>query len=69
MSVATVLAETAKGSDLPLQPWAIGLGAFLLLTRCAAGDADVRQGPLSPRRRAFCAYPRLRLSRAPSGAH
>jgi hypothetical protein len=32
MSVATVLAETAKGRDLPLQPWAIGLTAFLVLT-------------------------------------
>jgi hypothetical protein len=32
MSVATVLAETAKGRDLPLQPWAIGLCAFLILT-------------------------------------
>jgi hypothetical protein len=33
MSVATVLAETGQqGRDLPLQPWAIGLGAFLLLT-------------------------------------
>lgn len=33
MSFATVLAETGQqGRDLPLQPWAIGLGAFLLLT-------------------------------------
>jgi hypothetical protein len=33
MSVALVLAETGqRGRDLPLQPWAIGLGAFLLLT-------------------------------------
>jgi hypothetical protein len=33
MSVATVLAESGQqGRDLPLQPWAIGLGAFLLLT-------------------------------------
>jgi hypothetical protein len=31
MSIAIVLAETAKGRDLPLQPWAIGLCAFLLL--------------------------------------
>jgi hypothetical protein len=33
MSVATVLAETGQqGRDLPLQPWAIGVGAFVLLT-------------------------------------
>jgi len=32
MSVAAVLAETAKGRDLPLQPWAIGLTIFLILT-------------------------------------
>ena len=33
MSLATVLAESGQqGRDLPLQPWAIGLGAFLLLT-------------------------------------
>jgi hypothetical protein len=33
MTVAAVLAETEqKGRDLPLDPWAIGLGAFLLLT-------------------------------------
>lgn len=33
MSVASVLAETGRqGRDLPLQPWAIGLGAFLLLS-------------------------------------
>jgi hypothetical protein len=33
MSYATVLAETGQqGKDLPLQPWAIGLGVFLLLT-------------------------------------
>jgi len=32
MSVAIVLAESQQGRDLPLQPWAIGLGAFLLLT-------------------------------------
>lgn len=33
MTVAAVLAETgSQGRDLPLQPWAIGLGAFLLLT-------------------------------------
>jgi hypothetical protein len=33
MSVASVLAESGQqGRDLPLQPWAIGLGVFLLLT-------------------------------------
>jgi hypothetical protein len=33
MSVASVLAETGRqGKDLPLEPWAIGLGSFLLLT-------------------------------------
>jgi hypothetical protein len=33
MSLATVLAESGQqGKDLPLQPWAIGLGTFLLLT-------------------------------------
>jgi hypothetical protein len=33
MSLATVLAESGQqGRDLPLQPWAVGLGAFLLLT-------------------------------------
>jgi hypothetical protein len=32
MSVAAVFAETAKGRDLPLEPWAIGLIAFLILT-------------------------------------
>ena len=33
MSLATVLAESGQhGKALPLQPWAIGLGAFLLLT-------------------------------------
>lgn len=33
MSLASVLAESGQqGKDLPLQPWAIGLGAFLLLT-------------------------------------
>jgi hypothetical protein len=33
MSLATVLAESGQhGKDLPLQPWAIGVGAFLLLT-------------------------------------
>jgi hypothetical protein len=31
MSVATVLAETAHGRDLPLPPWAFGLLAFTLL--------------------------------------
>jgi hypothetical protein len=30
--LATVLAESAKGRDLPLPPWAIGLLAFALLT-------------------------------------
>ena len=33
MSLATVLAESGQqGRDLPLEPWAIGLGAFLVLT-------------------------------------
>ena len=33
MSFATVLAETGQqGQDLPLPPWAIGLGTFVLLT-------------------------------------
>jgi hypothetical protein len=33
MSLATVLAESGQqGKDLPLQPWAIGVGVFLLLT-------------------------------------
>jgi hypothetical protein len=32
MTAAAVLAETAReGKDLPLEPWAIGLGTFLLL--------------------------------------
>jgi hypothetical protein len=32
MTAATVLAETTQqGRDLPLEPWAIGLGAFVLL--------------------------------------
>jgi hypothetical protein len=32
MTVAAVLAETEqKGRDLPLDPWAIGVGAFVLL--------------------------------------
>ena len=30
--LATVLAESAKGRELPLPPWAIGLLAFTLLT-------------------------------------
>jgi hypothetical protein len=33
MSLATVLAESGQqGKDLPFAPWAIGVGAFLLLT-------------------------------------
>ncbi|MDQ1618793.1 MAG: hypothetical protein QOE19_1362 [Actinomycetota bacterium] len=33
MIVAAVLAETEqKGRNLPLEPWAIGVGAFLLLS-------------------------------------
>lgn len=32
MTVVTVLAQTgAKGRDLPVEPWAVGVGAFLLL--------------------------------------
>ncbi|MGZ4594604.1 MAG: hypothetical protein ACXV3C_12120 [Actinomycetes bacterium] len=32
MNVAVVLAETEqKGRHLPLEPWAIGLGAFVVL--------------------------------------
>jgi hypothetical protein len=33
MTVVAVLAVTEQqGRDLPLEPWAIGLGAFVLLT-------------------------------------
>jgi hypothetical protein len=33
MTVVAVLAETEqKGKDLPFDPWAIGVGAFVLLT-------------------------------------
>jgi hypothetical protein len=32
MTVATVLAESGQqGRDLPVEPWAIGVGAFVLL--------------------------------------
>jgi hypothetical protein len=31
VAAARVLAETSQGRDLPVEPWAIGLGAFLAL--------------------------------------
>jgi hypothetical protein len=32
MNVAAVLAETGQtGRDLPVEPWAVGVGAFVLL--------------------------------------